>query len=415
MAIVLSGARLIDGRGGPPVLNSVVVLDGNAITWVGDAPDLKKEGPLDLLERAQSFDLRDKTLLPGLINAHEHLTWRRTVGSWTQRVLQQRPEDLLLRGMGQALVSLAEGVTSVRDMGSKDGMAIRLKRAIESGILIGPRMVVAGRPLAMTGGHGGEVNCFADGPDEVRKAAREQLQAGADLVKVMASGGFVSRGTDLPTSLQLSLEEMHTAFEEADKAGKRTAAHAHAPIAIRTALEAGADSIEHGGFLDEETAALMAERGVFLVPTLCGLKMSVELGVQMGRPGWLIEAAREMIPQHFGAFRNALEAGVKIAAGVDSLGDLQTELEFMVEGGMSPMDALLSATRDAAECLGLETQVGTVEPGKMADLIVVNGDPSKNINALRHVELVIKDGVVYKPEDLQHCIGPSLQWSLERG
>jgi imidazolonepropionase-like amidohydrolase len=353
------------------------------------------------------IDLTGKTVLPGLINCHEHITFKRYHGTF-QEMMRWPMARFYFHSACSALVSLREGITTVRDIGGKDHINIALKRAIEDGILIGPRMVVDGQPICMTGGHGHELCREADGPDEVRKAAREQLKAGADFIKVMASGGFVSRGTDQPTAPQLTVEEMRAAFEEAHKAGKRTTTHAHPPVAIQAAIEAGVDCIEHGALLDERTADLMASKGVFLDPTLSALRITAERGLEMGRPRWLVEVSKEKIPYQMDTFRKAVRAGVKIVTGVDSIGEIVMELQLLMEGGLSAMEAILAATKTASQCLDLADEIGTIEVGKLADLIVVDGDPLADIATLRDIKMVMKEGTIYDPAQLDLAIGPAI-------
>ena len=370
---------------------------------------ISKVGHADMIGRVSGevIELTGKTVLPGLISCHEHITFKRYHGTF-QEMMRWPRARFYFHGACSALLSLKEGITTVRDIGGKDHINIELRRAIEDGVLIGPRMVVAGQPICMTGGHGYELCREADGPDRVRKVAREQLKAGADFIKVMASGGFVSRGADLPTSSQLTVEEMCAAFEEAHKAGKRTTTHAHPPKAIQAAIEAGVDCIEHGALLDEETADLMASKGVFLDPTLSALRITAERGLEMGRPRWLVEVSREKILHQMDTFRKAVKAGVKIVTGVDSIGEMVMELQLLMEGGLSTMEAILAATKTASQCLDLADEIGTIEVGKLADLIVVDGDPLADITTLRDINMVIKGGTIYDPAQLDSAIGPAI-------
>lgn len=401
--VVFRNMTLLDGTDREPLHDAVIVLDGERIRAVGRSTEFGSD-----LDGWQTYDLRGRTVLPGLINAHEHLTWRRGIGSHEERIVRQPAGKLLLRGFGHALVSLLEGVTTVRDVGSKDSLSITLRDAINAGRAYGPRIIAAGYPIKMTGGHGSRAGPTADGIPEVRRAARERLKAGADFIKLMTSGGIAGRGLDQATMQQFSVEEMRAAFDEAHKAGKRTTVHAHPPVAIRTAIEAGVDCIEHAGLIDRPTAELVAKRGVFVVPTLSALRMVIEQGERMSRPGWLIEACRERLHDQPRVFRSLLEAGCKIVAGVDSLGDLQREISFMVEGGMSSQKAIQAATVVASQCLDIADQVGTLQPGKMADFIAVDGDPLEDIHALRNVVLTVKGGAIFQPDILRMAIGPDL-------
>jgi len=401
MTKVLKKATLIDGTGREPIENAVILLDGEKISAVGQEGEVTQPP-------GEVIDLAGKTVLPGLINAHDHLTWRRSYGSFGERAVGQPAAKLLIRGVSQALIALAEGNTTVRDLAAKEKTNIALKRAVEQGIILGPRIVTCGEPISMTGGHGDSIFGGVDGADAVRKVAREQLRAGADLVKVMASGGFVSQGIDQPTSLQLTVEEMRAAFEEAHKVGRKTTTHAHPPISIKAAIEAGVDCIEHGGLLDDETAELMASKGIFLVPTLSASLVTAQHGLEMGRPQWLVDVCKESVDSRMENYRKAVRAGVKLVAGVDSVGDVAGELEFLMQGGLTAMEAIQAATKTAAECLDMSDAIGTVEVGKLADLVVIDGDPLADITTLRNVKMIMKGGVIYNPDDLRSSLGPAL-------
>jgi imidazolonepropionase-like amidohydrolase len=374
-------------------------VEGDKITAVGKASELGQANGAEVL------DVSGRTVLPGLINAHEHLTFKRYHGVFQDVVTRWSDERLLLHGAASCLVSLSEGITTVRDIGGKGLSNLLLKQSVEDGTLIGPRIVADGAPIAMTGGHGWQVSREVNSPDEARAAAREMLLAGADFIKCMASGGFVSRGQDQPDAQQLTTEEMAAAFDEAHKVGRRTTVHAHPPVAIRAAIEAGVDCIEHGGLIDDATAELMAKKGIFLVPTLSALRITAEKGAQMGRPAWLVEVSRQRAPSQIATFAKSVRAGVPIVTGVDSIGEMVREMELLLEGGLSPMDTLVAATGRAARCLDIADTVGTVEVGKMADLIVVDGDPLTDVRTLDKLDWVIKGGVRYRPADLREMIG----------
>jgi imidazolonepropionase-like amidohydrolase len=397
--LILKGMTLIDGTGAPPVPNAFVRVEGDKITAVGKASELGQANGAEVL------DVSGRTVLPGLINAHEHLTFKRYHGVFQDVVTRWSDERLLLHGAASCLVSLSEGITTVRDIGGKGLSNLLLKQSVEDGTLIGPRIVADGAPIAMTGGHGWQVSREVNSPDEARAAAREMLLAGADFIKCMASGGFVSRGQDQPDAQQLTTEEMAAAFDEAHKVGRRTTVHAHPPVAIRAAIEAGVDCIEHGGLIDDATAELMAKKGIFLVPTLSALRITAEKGAQMGRPAWLVEVSRQRAPSQIATFAKSVRAGVPIVTGVDSIGEMVREMELLLEGGLSPMDTLVAATGRAARCLDIADTVGTVEVGKMADLIVVDGDPLTDVRTLDKLDWVIKGGVRYRPADLREMIG----------
>jgi len=279
-------------------------------------------------------------------------------------------------------------VTTIRDMGGKDGIDLGLKQAINSGLIPGPRMLVSGRLICMTGGHGWQIGQEANGPDEVRRAAREQIKAGADIVKLMATGGVMTPGVQ-PGSEQFTEAELRAGVEEAHKAGKKTATHAMGTQGILNALRAGIDSIEHGVYLNEEAVALMVDRNVPFIPTISALYHIETQGVAAGIPDYAVEKTLMVKPHHQASIRMAREAGVLVAAGTDAgtpfnlHGENLTEIKLLVDyGGFSPMAAIEAGTRVSARVLGLENELGTIEEGKIADLIMVAGNPLENIDIL---------------------------------
>jgi imidazolonepropionase-like amidohydrolase len=385
--MILCNARLIDGTGRVWQRAAIHIAD-DRITTVTDAePDSTDEPALNL---------GGKTVVPGFINCHVHLCLDGSpdpITAWASRSLT---ENVLIAGK-QAETTVKAGITTVRDLGGVDGVDLGLKKAINDGVIPGPRMLVSGRVLCMTGGHGHVIGREVNGPDEARKGAREQLKAGADVIKVMATGGVMTPGVE-PGSPQLTFEELRAAIEEAEKAGKLTATHAQGTTGIKNAVRAGIDSIEHGFFLDAEAIDMMLERGTFFVPTLAALYHIIEGGLESGIPSYVVEKAARASDAQLDSFRRAREAGVRVAAGNDggtpfnTADNLSSELERMVDAGVSPADALETAHKTAAELLGLSGQIGTVEPGKLADLVVLDADPLADISAVRQVLMVFKDG-----------------------
>jgi imidazolonepropionase-like amidohydrolase len=385
--LVLSGARIIDGTGAEPVRGRSVVVEGGVITAVVD----DARAP-----RGNGLDLAGYTLLPGLINCHVHLCF----GAEADPVRPLREEPLALTAI-KALLRAREtaraGVTTVRDLGGREYVEIAARRAIQEGLIDGPRILAAGRPVCMTGGHGHWLGREADGPDDARKAVREQLKAGADVIKIIATGGVMTPGVE-PGSPQMTLEEMRAAIEEARKAGRHTAAHAMAATGISEAIDAGITSIEHGVFLTEEIVAHMRRDGTFLVPTLNAPTAIAAGGIAAGIPQFMVRKSEQVVPAHVASFQLAHRAGVRIAAGADSgtplnfHGSLLPELALMVKYGMTPLEAIRSATVTAADCLGLGEVTGRVAPGYAADLIAVAGDPAERIDALVDLKLVLVNG-----------------------
>jgi imidazolonepropionase-like amidohydrolase len=389
--LVLVGASLIDGSSTEPVRGRAVVVEGDRITQVVD------DGRVP---RGRRIDLSGCTLLPGLINCHVHLCFGAEADP--VRVMKDEPHALTaLKVLRRAQETVEAGVTTVRDLGGRDYAEFAVRRAVTEGLFPGPRILGAGRPVCMTGGHGNSIGREADGPDDARKAVREQLKAGADVIKLIATGGVMTPGVE-PGSPQLTLEEMRAAIEEATKAGRRTAAHAQGSTGIADAIEAGITTIEHGIFLTDEIIAAMKRKGVFLVATLAAPAAISAGGLAAGIPDYMVRKSDAVVTAHVASFRRAHEAGARIAAGADSgtplnpHGSLLPELELMVKYGMTPLEAIRSATSVAAEALGLGGETGRVAEGHAADLLAVTGDPAERIGALGDVRLVLARGAIIK-------------------
>ncbi|MCL4424143.1 MAG: amidohydrolase family protein [Firmicutes bacterium] len=388
--ILLRGARLIDGTGRPPQSEAAVLLEGNRITAVGPQEEVSAA------EGARVYDLEGKTLLPGLIDCHVHISMEPDAEP-TRRLREESDLLLILRGARNAWRSLQAGYTTLRSLGGRGLVDLELKRAIQGGVINGARLLVAGQLLTMTGGHGHFIGREVDGPHQLRQAAREEIKKGADVIKVMATGGVLTPGVE-PGSAQLTREEMQAAIEEAHKAGKKTAAHAQGSEGIKNAILAGVDSIEHGMFLTDEIIDLMLQRKVFLVPTLAAAHHIFYGGREHGIPEYAIKKTERVMEAHWQSLQRAHRAGVLIAAGTDAGTPLNAhgqnafELELLVKAGFSPMEAIQAATSRAAQLLGRE-DLGTIEVGRIADLVVVDGDPLVDIRVLREkVSLVFQDG-----------------------
>src|SRR5215213_3156079 len=393
--VAYRAARVFDGASEEVMEDGTVVVEEGRIVSVMPAEDL----PAD----TEVVNLGDATLLPGLIDAHVHLVW--SASAEPHALVESESRALTaLRCANNGELHLRAGVTTVRDVGSTDGLAIEVGRAVELGVLPGPRVVAAGRAIAMTGGHGWFLGREADGPDALRRAVREEIKAGASCIKLMASGGVYGHAEE-PGSPQLTVEEMRSGVEEAHKAGRKAAAHAYSVEAINNALEAGVDSVEHGSFLDRETIERMREQGTYLVPTMSVYAAMAEKGPGLGAPEYITRKTAEVLEASGEAFRLALEAGVPVAAGTDCgapghpHGTLPEELRLMVEAGATPLQALSFGTAAAAELLGIGEELGTLEPGKKADLVAVTGNPLQDIDALRGVRLVLRGGVKVWPSN----------------
>jgi len=376
--------------------HATVVVDGERIVKVA-------EGNVPIPKDACKILLAGRMLLPGLIDCHVHLCLDGSADPVT--LLMGEPLPLTtLKAARFARQTLMAGVTSVRDLGGKDGIDLIIRDAIRSGFIPGPRMLASGRLICMTGGHGWQMGREADGPDEVMKAAREQIKAGADVVKFMATGGVMTPGVE-PGSEQFTEEELRAGIQEAHKVGRKTATHAMGTQGILNALRAGIDSIEHGVFLDEKTVSWMVKRDVPLVPTLSALYHIESKGIEAGIPAFAVDKTLRLKPFHLESVRMAREAGVRVVMGTDAgtpfnvHGENLGELKRLVDVGYSPMEALESGTQIASQVLGLENELGTIEEGKLADLVVVDGNPLDEVGLLLKTEairLVMQGGKLVK-------------------
>ncbi len=398
MTIVLKGGTLLDGKGGTPLPDSVIEITDKKFTYVGDG------GGFDDAGAEQIIDLSGMTVLPGLIDCHEHQIITRTHGAIPEQFALDT-NYLLLRSVGAALQRLREGVTTVREMGAIGYTNLMMRLATERGLVLGPRIVTCGKPISMTGGHAYQLCIEADGVDEVRKAARQLLKDGVDFVKVMTSNEGPNKATlalkakGKPLSMpQFSEAEIRAAVEEAHNAGKKALAHSVSKVSIRRCINAGIDCIEHANYLDKENAELMAERGIFLVLTFAVHKEQTNTSWERG--ALKAETMATLLAAQKIGFKNALEAGVPLAVGTDALPDMALEMQLMIEQGLAPMDAIVAATWGGAQLLDLEDEVGTVETGKLADIVVLRADPLADIMNLREVEIVIKQGDVLRPDSL---------------
>jgi imidazolonepropionase-like amidohydrolase len=394
----LTRARLIDGSGAAPLENVSLILDERIQAILPEGHPDGHPGP-------DTLDLGGCTVIPGLINAHVHLTMDNEAHDPYEALLKEPPAVTALRAAARTRRMLEAGVTTARDLGGMNYIELALRDLIASGEIPGPRLLCAGKQITMTGGQGWPIGRECDGPDEVRKAAREQLKAGADLVKLMATGGVLTPGVEPGTS-QLDEDELRAGVSEAHKAGRRTAAHAQGLEGVKAALRAGVDTIEHGIFLDEEAVAMMKDRQVVFVPTLTPAYRIMQAGLQGGMSREVMKKMNRVNAAILVSFQLAWRAGVILAVGSDGgtpfnpHEDILTELCLMVEAGLSPMDAIRAATWGSARALGLEGETGTLEPGRRADLLVLAGDPLADINAIARVVYVIQGGkVVYHRQE----------------
>jgi imidazolonepropionase-like amidohydrolase len=406
--VALRAARLIDGTGAAPINNAIVIVTNNKITAVGDTNAVRIPSGVKVI------DLGNVTLLPGFIDAHTHLIGR-VLGDPEGDMAAVRDFDSFgaILGVLHARDTLLAGFTSVRNVGASgafDDMALR--KAINEGWTIGPRMETAGHAIGITGGHCdengfrpgvmqlGPIDGVADGPEQIRQAVRLQIKYGADVIKTCATGGVLSEG-DAVGATQYSFEELKALVDEANKLDRKVAAHAHGTEGIKLAVRAGVSSIEHGSFLDEEGARMMAERGTFLVPTLMAgeaVERAAKNGVLKGlRAEKALAAAAAMRRGIKIAIANKVQIALGTDAGVIPHGTNAREFVLLVEwGGMSPMDSIIAGTMNGAKLLGWDKSLGSLTPGKWADIVAVSGDPLKDIHNMEKVVFVMKNGVVYR-------------------
>ena len=411
MTLAIVNGTLIDGTGRDPLPNAAVLIESDRITGVGPLSQLSV--PRD----ARRIDAGGCTILPGFVDCHVHLTYR---DHDLRRHLLNQPTYNLLRSTQLMRATLEAGVTTCRELGGADA---GMRRAVDEGIVPGPRMQIAVAMISQTGGHGDSwvpadvrvpkrpwlPNSIADGVDGVRQVTRELLRAGADWIKLCATGGITSP-TDDYWEAQYTVEELRAAVHEAEAKGMRVAAHAEGTSGIKNALRAGVHSIEHGWFLDEECIELMVEQRTWWVPTLALVPLAYER--RRSDPDFARHASADVLRKDEEVYRlqqaqvplwkRAVERGVRVGMGTDQstrllTGENLVELRFMVESlGMSPMQAIVASTATAAECLG-RPDLGTLEPGKLADVVVFDGDPLADIGSLgdpARMKLVVQGGAV---------------------
>ncbi len=400
--VAVHAGHLLDVKSGKVLADQMLVIEDGKIISVGPAADAKPAAD------AIRIELPDATVLPGLIDAHTHLTMEPRFGYDQLAISVPRQA---LTGAKNARLTLLAGFTTVRNVGAQNFTDVALRDAINAGDVPGPRMMVSGPALSITGGHcdnnmlpfeyhatdGG----VADGIAAVQHKVRENIKYGADLIKVCATGGVLSLG-DNPQASQYTLEEMKAIVADAHRLGRKVAAHAHGAEGIRWAAEAGVDSIEHGSYIDDTGIAVMKERGTYLVPTLYLGDWMIDNAGLTRLPPPLLAKAREVIPAARKNIAHAFASGVKVAFGTDAAvyphGLNAHEFAVMVRLGLTPLQAIQAATLNAADLLGWSGKVGTLEPGAWADIVAVEGDPTKDVTTLERVRFVMKGGEVVKNE-----------------
>jgi imidazolonepropionase-like amidohydrolase len=397
--VAIKAARALDARAGAMIDNAVIIIEGDRVKTIGANAAIPAE--------VEVIDLGSKTVLPGLIDCHTHLTYEPSQMGYSS--LGVSVPRSALTGAKNAWLTLEAGFTTVRNVGAKGYADVALRDAINAGDVPGPRIAASGPALSITGGHcdnnllAPEFNHFsegvADGAPSVMRKTREVIKYGADVIKICSTGGVLSLGTD-PKASQYTLEEMKAIVAEAHRLGRKVAAHAHGGDGIKLATLAGADSIEHGSYIDDEAVELMKKHGTYLVPTLYLGDWFLENHQRIGVPAPMAAKGKEVIPIARKNIARAFAQGAPVAFGTDSAvyphGLNGREFAVYVKLGMTPMRAIQTATIHASKLLGWDDRIGAIEAGKYADLIAVDGDPIKDVTELERVKWVMKGGVIVK-------------------
>lgn len=385
--------NLIDGSMNDMREKVFITVEDELITAIDIMNNFDGEGEL--------IDIKGKYVMPGLIDCHVHIALADKPN--TMKAIKEATHTDIVVEMSKNLKNLLHnGVIYIRDVGGVDHLEIPLKKYIADGTIEGPDMHVSGKVVTMTGGHGYVIGREADGVDEVTKAVREQLIAGADLIKVISSGGVLTPGVDV-NAYQLNVDELSAAVKEAHKVGKKVATHCHSTQGIKNSILAGVDSIEHCTILDEEGLQMLVDNGTYIVPTLAAIHYLLENGEAAGIPAESMKKAREVAVSHENSFKMAHKAGVKIAMGTDAGTPFNAhgpsspiELELMVKFGMTTKEAVTASTKTASELIGIEEKYGTLEVGKYANILVMDENPLENISIVQSLDAIYKKGKLVK-------------------
>jgi imidazolonepropionase-like amidohydrolase len=398
--IAIRAGKLIDGRGGPPITNAVILIQGDRITAVGSG--------LTIPANARVIDLSKSTVLPGFIDCHTHVTSQPV--DYYEDIFRKTPIDIAVMAHVYAKRTLDAGFTTIRDVGSSEFIDVALRNAINRGDVAGPRILAATLTVGSTGGHGdltgfspylkfGSFSGVADGVDDIRKLVRFEIKNGADVIKMIASAGVLSEEESVGAP-QYSQEEMNAVVEEAAMWGRKVAAHAHGTEAIKRAIKAGVASVEHASMIDDEGIRLAKEHGTYLVMDIYNDDYIMAEYKRLGYPQKILDKEALIGRTQRENFKKAAQAGARLAYGTDSgvypHGWNGKQFAKMVEWGLTPMQAIQTATVNAADLLGWSDRVGSIQAGRFADIVAVNGDPLADIKQLENVTFVMKGGVVAK-------------------
>jgi imidazolonepropionase-like amidohydrolase len=387
MKTILTNCNVIDCTGGPVISDMTVIIEGNRITAIETG--VYESEPAG---KERVFNLDGGYVLPGLWDVHTHLG--DLIPDPRNLLETESPIDYAIRAGRNAMDALRSGITGIRILGEDHYADVAWKNAFDRNVFMGPRLFVCGRAMSITGGHGhGTLGAFeVDGADEVRKAVRENIKHGVDQIKLMVTGGVMTEGEGMQES-QFLLDEIQAATEVAHQRGRKVCVHSWGTDGVKTAIKGGVDCIEHG-LLDDEAVGMMKEHDLFYVPTIHVTQDRKRI-LESGRPDFMKKKALGSADLHLQGFQKALKAGLKIACGADSSPVSEftfLEIEHLVKAGMKEMDTLISATRTSADLCGVADRLGTVETGKLADLIVLADNPLENISNIRKLKMVIKDG-----------------------
>lgn len=391
MKTCFKNLNLIDGTGKEVFKNAYIKVENGLIKEIGNDFDENKNKEYELV------DVDGKYVMPGLIDCHTHVTFPGNANPEAM-LYTTNQTDIVILTMKNLEKFLDHGVTYIRDVGDYKHISLQLKKYVMSGALKGPGIHSAGSAIMMTGGHGWQAGREADGAVEVMKAVREQIKVGTDLIKVISSGGVMTKGTDV-NAYQFNVDELKAAVVEAHKTGRKVATHCHSTQGVKNSVMAGIDSIEHATILDEEAVKMMAKEGTYMVPTLAAVSNIIHNGEAAGISKFIVDKAKLVSKSHYNSLKMAYQAGVKIAMGTDCGTPFNIhgvsaslEMELMVEAGMKPRDVVVAATKSASELIGIEEQYGTLEAGKFADFLVLKENPLENIKTVQDLHSVYQKG-----------------------